>query len=355
MIRAAVVGAAGYAGIEVVRALIGHPAIELVYATSDADAGRRLADVYPSLLGVTDLVFAPHDLDAIAHDCDIAFLAVPHTAALASAPQLIEAGVTVFDLSADYRLADPQVYEAWYGVPHTSPDLLAASVYGQPELNHNALDALAAKRADGEAVLVGCAGCYPTATILASAPAYAAGIAGVGPVIVNALSGVSGAGKGLKATSHFCAADENVNAYGSTTHRHTPEMEQALSQAAGHAVQVVFTPHLIPMKRGLLSTVAIPMAADISLDEIVAVYMHAYEPSPFVTVLGAQMPRTASVVGSNNAQVGFALDRRSGTLVSSCAIDNLDKGAATQAVQCANIVLGLDERAGLTTMIAPVV
>lgn len=346
-IKATVIGAAGYAGIEVVRTLLGHPDIALVMATSNADAGQRLADAYPSLEGATELEFSEHDADKVAHSCDIAFLAVPHTAALGVAPQLLDAGVTVFDLSADYRLSDPKVYEEWYGVEHTSPDILAQAVYGQPELNHGALQALAARRQAGHAVLVGCAGCYPTATILASAPAFAHHLAAEGPVIVNALSGVSGAGKGLRATSHFCSADENVNAYGATTHRHTPEMEQALTQVAGREVHVVFTPHLVPMKRGLLSTVAIPLKPSATVDDVSSAYRSAYESSPFVSVLGSKMPQTASVVGTNNAQVGFVVDRRSNTLVSSCAIDNLDKGAAMQAVQCANIVLGFDETAGL--------
>jgi len=354
MIRAAVVGAAGYAGIELVRTLLNHPAIELVQATSDADAGRFLSDVYPALTGVTELTFTPHDMAAIAQTCDLAFLAVPHTAALASVPELLASGVSVFDLSADYRLKDPLVYESWYAVPHTSPALLADAVYGQPELNHAALEVLAARKAAGESVLVGCAGCYPTATILATMPAFLAGMVSSDTIIVNALSGISGAGKGFRSSSHFCMADENVGAYSATSHRHTPEIEQALSQMAGHPIQVVFTPHLVPMKRGLLSTVALPLSPGVVFDTVIEVYIRAYACSPFVSVLGQSMPQTAQVIGTNNAQIGLAFDSRTNTLIASCAIDNLDKGAATQAVQCANIVCGLDESAGLTA-VGPIV
>jgi N-acetyl-gamma-glutamyl-phosphate reductase len=354
MIRAAVVGAAGYAGIELVRTLLNHPAVELVQATSDADAGRLLCDVYPALTGATELTFTPHDIASIVQTCDVAFLAVPHTAALKSAPELLASGVSVFDLSADYRLKDPLVYESWYAVPHTSPALLADAVYGQPELNHVALEALAVRKAAGESVLVGCAGCYPTATILATMPAFLAGMVSGDTIIVNALSGISGAGKGLRSSTHFCMADESVGAYSAASHRHTPEIEQALSQVAGHAVQAVFTPHLVPMKRGLLSTVTLPLMPDVTLDSVIEAYTQAYAHSPFVNVLGQTMPQTAQVIGTNNAQIGLACDSRTHTLIVSCAIDNLDKGAATQAVQCANIVWGLDESAGLAA-VGPIV
>ncbi len=354
MIRAAVVGAAGYAGIELVRTLANHPDIELIQATSDADEGHFLSDAYPALIGATELKFTSHDIAAITQTCDIAFLAVPHTAALSSVPVLLQAGVSVFDLSADYRLQDPAVYESWYATPHTSSHLLKEAVYGQPELNHAALDALGVRKAAGESVLVGCAGCYPTATILAAMPALAADMLSDDKIIVNALSGLSGAGKGLRSSSHFCMADESAGAYSATSHRHTPEIEQALSQVAGRPIPVVFTPHLVPMKRGLLSTVTVSLKPGYTLDAVIEIYQDTYAASPFVNVRGTTMPQTASVVGTNNAQIGLALDSRTDTLVVSCAIDNLDKGAATQAVQCANIVLGLDEKTGLTG-ICPIV
>lgn len=352
--RAGVVGAAGYAGVELVRLLLAHPDFELTVITSNADAGTPLASAYPAFTGASDLVFSGHDAPELA-GCDVVFLAVPHTAALAQVPSLLAAGVTVVDLSADYRLSDPAVYETWYGVPHTSPELLAERAFGLPELFADELAALAARHAAGDAVLVACAGCYPTATSLAAAPAVRAGLVAPGaPVVVDAISGVTGAGKTPSARTHFCHAEENVEAYNVCCHRHTPEIEQILDLPG----RVVFTPHLAPLKRGLLSTVTLPLgpaAADLTVEELVERYRAFYAGRPFVHVLDAgACPQTASVAGSNVCQVGLALDARTGVLVAMGAIDNLCKGAAGQAVQCANIVFGLSEAAGLPVMALPV-
>ena len=353
--KVGVVGAAGYAGAELVRLLLAHPDFELAAITSNADAGQPLASVYPSFAGVSDLVFTTHDDPAI-KQLDAAFLAVPHTAALAAVPGLLTAGVSVFDLSADYRLSDPAVYEAWYATEHTSPELLATRAFGLPELFPADLDRAAADHAAGNATLVACAGCYPTATSLAAAPAVRAGwVAPSGPVVVDAISGVTGAGKSCNARTHYCSADENVEAYGVCKHRHTPEIEQIL----GLTDRVVFTPHLAPLKRGLLSTVTLPLAAEaadsLDIEQVVDRYRSTYEGRAFVRVLDAgQQPRTASVVGTNAAQVGLALNKRAGVLVATGAIDNLCKGAAGQAIQCANIVFGLEERRGLPTLACPV-
>ncbi|MDR3052328.1 MAG: N-acetyl-gamma-glutamyl-phosphate reductase [Coriobacteriales bacterium] len=353
-IKVAVIGAAGYAGIELVRFVLNHPVFELVAASSDGDAGKALAEVYPALVGQTDAVFSTHDEAAAADAVELAFLAVPHTAALAMAPGLMAQGISVLDLSADFRLKDPASYERWYGVPHTQTGILAAAVYGLPELNRAGLKQLAARRAD-TAVLVACPGCYPTASALAVLPALAAGLAADAPVVINALSGISGAGKGATATTHFCNANANPNAYGVTTHRHTPEIEQTLSQAAGAPVKIVFTPHLVPLTRGLLATATLQLKPGVSAAALEAVYLDAYANEPFVQLLPRGiMPRTASVAGSNNAQLGIALDTHTQTLVASCAIDNLGKGAASQAIQCANILCGLAEKTGLTAL-APVV
>ena len=346
--RVGVVGAAGYAGAELVRLLLGHPVFELAVITSNADAGVPLADVYPAFTGVSDLVFSRHDDPELAA-CDAVFLAVPHTAALKQVPALLAAGVSVFDLSADYRLDDPAIYEAWYGTSHTSPELLAARAFGLPELFASDLAELAARRAAGEAVLVACAGCYPTATSLAAAPAVRMGLVAPGaPVVVDAISGVTGAGKTPSARTHYCHADENLEAYNVCRHRHTPEIEQIL----GLPGRVVFTPHLAPLKRGLLSTVTLvlePSAAGIDAAELVERYRAFYAGRPCVRVLDAgACPQTASVAGTNGCHVGLALDARTGVLVAMGAIDNLGKGASGQAVQCANIVMGLDETAGLS-------
>lgn len=353
-IKVCVVGATGYAGVEVCRLVLNHPNMELVMATDRKEAGTKLAAVYPSFAGVSDIELSLPDPERIAEVADVAFLAVPHTASLAITPRLLEAGVTVLDLSADYRLHDPKVYEAWYNTPHTSPELLSQTVYGLPELNREGLSVLAARRAAGEAVLVSVPGCYPTATALAATPALAAGLVAGDLVISDAISGVSGAGRGCNARTHFCHANESVEAYGVAKHRHTPEIEQIL----GKPGEVVFTPHLVPQKRGLLSTVYLQLtdeAADMSVEDMLECYHALYDGRPFVQVLPAgKLPRTASVVGTNVCQVGLAKNERTHTLVAIGAIDNLCKGAAGQGVQCANLVFGLDEKTGLSNVGMPV-
>lgn len=354
-LKVGVVGAAGYAGAELTRLLLEHPEFELVAITSNADAGQPLAAVYPSFAGVSDLSFTTHD-DPVLSTCDAVFLAVPHTAAMAVVPGLLAAGVSVFDLSADYRLSDPAVFEAWYNAEHTSPELLETRAFGLPELFPDDLAVAAAKHAAGDATLVACAGCYPTATSLAAAPAVRAGwVAEQGAVVVDAISGVTGAGKSCNARTHYCSADENVEAYGVCKHRHTPEIEQIL----GLKDRIVFTPHLAPLKRGLLSTVTLPLTPaaldSLTAENAVFHYKKFYEGRVFVRVLDAgQQPKTASVVGSNAAQIGLALNKRAGVLVATGAIDNLCKGAAGQAIQCANIVFGFEERRGLPILACPV-
>jgi len=350
--KAGVVGAAGYAGIECIRILLGHPGFEVVYASSDADAGRHVSDLYPSLIQACDLSFEPLDVAAIVDRCEIVFLAVPHTASLAITPRLLAAGLIVIDLSADYRLKDPAVYEEWYGVPHTSPELLAQAVYGLPEENLAELQRLAR----AEVRLVACAGCYPTASALSVLPVAHAGLLTGTRVISDCLSGVSGAGRRPAPTSSFVSADANANAYGVTTHRHTPEIAQTLSLAAGHDVPVVFTPHLVPLKRGILATVYLDVVAGTTQEGLQGLYEGFYAECPFVHVLPAgTMPRMAAVSGGNEAQLSVSLDRRTGTAVVCCAIDNLVKGAAGQAVQCANIVTGQPQTTGLRLMYPPVV
>ncbi|MCD8199481.1 MAG: N-acetyl-gamma-glutamyl-phosphate reductase [Coriobacteriaceae bacterium] len=346
MKKAAVIGAAGYAGVEAVRLLLAHPDFELTCITSDHDVGKPLAELYPALQGSCDLVFEPHDVTAVAAAAEVAFLTVPHTASLEMTPQLLEAGLVVIDLSADYRLKDQSVYEHWYSAAHTSADLLEEAVYGLPELYR--ADLQTAPR------LVACPGCYPTASALAAVPALEAGVALETPLVVAALSGVSGAGRTASEKTHFCTADESAGIYG-LPHRHTPEIAQTFSAAAGRGVEVVFTPHLVPMKRGLVSTVYLPLKPDISSEEISALYSERYASEPFVTLLPqGQLPQTSWVVGSNRAQVGLAFDEASNTLIASCAIDNLIKGAAGQAVQAANLVCGFAETAGLDAVV-PVV
>lgn len=350
--KVGVIGAAGFAGAELVRLVLGHPQFELSVITSNADAGTALADAYPAFAGASDICFTTHD-DPAVKDCDLVFLAVPHTAAMAQVPSLLAAGVTVVDLSADYRLSDEDIYEQWYGAEHTSPVLLATRAFGLPELFAEDIQAAAELYAAGKPALVACAGCYPTATSIASAPAIRAGWT-EGLVVVDAKSGVTGAGKGCNAKTHFCNADEDVQAYNVGKHRHTPEIEQIL----GKPGQVVFTPHLVPQRRGILSTVYLqltPEAAAMSVEDMVAYYRSFYEGRSCAQVLAAgKLPRSSSVAGTNVCQVGLAKNERTNTLVAIGAIDNLCKGAAGQAVQCANLVLGLPETCGLPTVGMPV-
>lgn len=349
-IKAGIVGAAGFAGIEAARLVLSHPEFDLIAATSNELAGRRLADSYPALEGVTDLCFTSHD-QAPLGDCDVVFLAVPHTAAMSQAPSLVAAGIAVIDLSADFRLIDPAIYEQWYQVKHTAVDLLREAAFGLPELFREQLEALSDKRSSGAGVLVGCAGCYPTATSLAAAPVIRAGLAGDGPIVADAISGVSGAGKKATERTHYCFADENLEAYGVASHRHTPEIEQIL----GIEGRLVFTPHLAPLDRGLLSTVTIPLGQKAitqeSLDEL---YGSFYADAPLVSVLaGGKQPKTSSVAGTCRAHVAAVLNEHANVIVATGAIDNIGKGAAGQAVQCANIVFGLPETTGLDLIAVP--
>ncbi|HET6350975.1 MAG TPA: N-acetyl-gamma-glutamyl-phosphate reductase [Coriobacteriia bacterium] len=339
MVEVAVVGAAGYTGIEAVRWILGHPRLSLACATSGADAGKKLAEVYPALRGATDLEFSAPDAAAIAESAKVAILAVPHTAALELAPQLLDAGLTVIDLSADFRLKSADVYQQWYGVEHTAPNLLAEAVYGLPELDRSKL---------AGARLVAGPGCYPTATTLAALPALEAGVASGSRAIVDAKSGVSGAGRSASAATHFCTVNESMAAYKVASHRHTPEIEQNLSFAAGRDVAVTFTPHLIPLTRGLLSTVYLEVEEHFTTAEAVELYRGRYHAEPFVTVHATgTMPTTAEVRGTNRAAIGVAVDERTNTLIATCTIDNLGKGAASQGIQCLNAVLGFPETEGL--------
>lgn len=339
MIGVAVVGAAGYSGIEAVRWTLAHPRFDLACITSAADAGRPLSQLYPGFAGATDLAFIAPDADAIASKASVAFLAVPHTAALELVPQLLARGVTVLDMSADFRLIDPAVYERWYRVAHTAADLLGEAVYGLPELDRSRLPG---------ARLVACPGCYPTATTLAALPALEAGLVTGNRVVVDAKSGVSGAGRSLSATTHYVAVTESTSAYQVGTHRHTPEIEQALSGIAGREISVMFVPHLVPMSRGLLSTVYLDVTQSLNTTEAVDLYRTRFEAEPFIHVHDAGvMPSTGEVRGTNRAHIGVTVDERTGTLVATCAIDNLGKGSAGQAMQCANAVLGFAETEGL--------
>lgn len=339
MLPVAIVGAAGYAGAELTRLLLAHPSFDLVTVTSSSDAGRAVNDLYPALAGC-DLRYVEHDAAVVADSASVAFLAVPHTAAMAMAPALLAAGLTVIDASADFRLHDPELFTAWYATPHTAPELLDEAVYGLPELWRGELPG---------SRLVACPGCYPTAALLAAAPAVRADVLISSRVIVDAISGVSGAGRSLSEATHFVNVAESLSAYKVCGHRHTPEIAQGLADLGMAHPSVVFTPHLAPLDRGMLATMYLEVDPGLLAEEAHAIYREAYAGEPFITVCepGIQ-PASRHVRGTNRAHIGIALDEPSHTLVVTCAIDNLVKGTAGQAVQCANIVCGLPEAEGLT-------
>jgi N-acetyl-gamma-glutamyl-phosphate reductase len=332
--KVAVLGASGYAGAELLRFLGGHPEFEVTYATGDSAVGTAIGDSYPSLAAAyPGLVYEPADVDqAAAHD--LVFLALPHGASGAVVPELVDRVAGVVDLGADFRLKDPALYPDWYGEAHPAPELLPRFAHGIPELFR---EEIVAKK------LVAAAGCYPTAASLALAPLVRAGLIATDGVIVDAASGVSGAGKVPKPNTHFNAVDEDFTAYGLLNHRHTPEMEQATG------AQILFTPHLAPMNRGILATCYARPTGETSTGELLDALHAAYADEPFV-VVSERSPSTKATLGSNAAHVTARFDERTGWAVVICAIDNLGKGAAGQMVQCANLIAGLPESTGLTTM-----
>lgn len=335
--RIAILGASGYAGGELIRLVDSHPDLESSYLGAHRNAGSTLGNVHPQLGGGARSL-GSLDPDQIP-DVDLAFLALPHGASAAPAVELLNRGIRVVDLGSDFRLDTAARYEAAYGSPHPYPDELGTWAYGLPELFSDqivGIDRVAAP------------GCYPTSALLALAPLYAAGVISTDGIIVDSLSGVSGAGRGAKENLMFGAVDEGVVAYGILGHRHQPEMEQGLGAVGAAEPQIIFTPHLVPMQRGILSTCYANLTGDLSRDDVLAVLNAVYRNAPFVDVID-QSPQTRWVVGTNRALLSAHVDSRTGRVVVLAAIDNLLKGAAGQAVQCANLMLGIDEAAGLPT------
>jgi len=330
--RVGILGASGYTGVELLRLLSAHPALEVAHVGADSNAGNRVADVAPGLAAAYgDLRFGAIDATAV-DGLDLVFCALPHGASGQLMRELLGRVGHVVDLSADFRLHDAAAYPVWYGQDHPHPELLAEAAYGLPELFREPLR---------DARLVAAAGCYVTASSLALAPFVRAGAVETSGVLVDAYSGVSGAGRAPKASLHFCTVDEDLTAYGLLTHRHTPEIEQATG------AQVLFTPHLAPTNRGILATVyARPTSAGLTTEQALSVLSDAYADEPFV-VVSERSPSTKSTLGSNVCALTARVDARTGWLVVIAALDNLVKGASGQALQCANLALGLDEPLGL--------
>jgi N-acetyl-gamma-glutamyl-phosphate reductase len=335
------VGVTGYTGMELARILATHPVLRLVRATSRAEAGKPLFALYPFLQGFAagDVTITEPDAADLASACALTFLAVPHGAAMDYAAELLAAGLAVVDLSADFRLTDAAVYAAWYGLAHRHPDLLPRAVYGLPELY---AERIARTR------LVANPGCYPTSVILGLAPALAAGIVDTGDIVADSKSGASGAGRKAAVPTLFCEVHDSFRAYNLGKHRHTPEIEQELSALAGTAMTVSFNPHLLPIDRGILSTIYTKLARRMSVEEVHALYGQYYADKPWVRLLPlGKLPETRYVRGTMFCDIGLVVDPRTGRLIMVSAIDNLCRGASGQAVACANLMSGLPVDAGL--------
>jgi N-acetyl-gamma-glutamyl-phosphate reductase len=343
-LRAAVIGATGYAGAELVRILSGHPQVDLTVITSRQYAGCAYDSIYPALRGFVDAKCLDSGASGVADDADVVFLALPHKASMAMAPALLEAGKRVVDLSADFRFKDHMAYEAHYQ-PHTCTHLLDVSVYGLCELAGDRLP---------DADLVGNPGCYPTSVLLPLMPLVREGLVETGAIVADCKSGVSGAGRQATPTTHFCHVNESFKPYKVGAHRHTPEINEQLSACAQKPVRITFVPHLLPMTRGMQSTIYVNLASDRQASAIGRCLTSAYQDKPFVRLLpDGRVPDTLHVKGTNFCDIGWAVDPGSGRLILMSAIDNLVKGAAGQAVQNMNLMVGFDETAGLDMVPCP--
>lgn len=336
MIKVGIVGGTGYTGVELLRLLAQHPMVELKAVTSRTEAGMLVSQMYPNLRGRVDLPFSEPTLESLGA-CDVVFFATPNGVAMKQVPELLAQGVKVIDLAADFRLKDPAEWQQWYGMPHTSPDLLAEAVYGLPEINREAIKT---------ARLVANPGCYPTAVQLGFLPLLKAGLIDSQSLIADAKSGVSGAGRKAEVATLLCEAGDSFKAYGVAGHRHLPEIKQGLATMSGASVGLTFVPHLLPMIRGIHATLYARLTADVS--DIQALYEQTYQNEAFVDVLPAgSHPETRSVRGANMCRMAVHRPQGGNTVVILSVIDNLVKGAAGQAVQNMNIMCGLPETTGL--------
>lgn len=339
MIKTSVIGATGYAGAELVRLLASHPQVEISHLVSHSYAGQDMNQIYKNFEGKFSKTLDSLDIDMLIEDSDCIFTSLPHSAGGEVIAQLYNAGKTVIDLSGDYRYNDAAVYEKWYGAAHPHPELLKKSVYGLPELHREEIK---------KSKLIGNPGCYTTCSILALAPLAKAGIIDNKSIIIDAKSGSTGAGRSVSQAMHFCEVNESVKAYKVATHRHTSEIEQELSLLAKENIQLSFTPHLLPINRGILATSYANLTADVDFDYVYELYMQAYSSHPFVVICQkGELPEIKHVAGSNYIHIGFVLDMRLKRIIVVSVIDNLIKGAAGQAIQNMNLIYGLDETTAL--------
>jgi len=337
VVKAGIVGD-GYTAVELVRILQQHPEVEITIITSLENTGRYLHDIYPALLGYYQFPLVPTDIEAIKQQCEVVFLALPHGQSMAMVPELLAAGLKCIDLGADFRLKDAEQYADFYEHQHTAAALLGEAVYGIPELNRDQIKT---------ARLIANPGCYPTGAVLALAPLLQAGLLDPGKIIVDSKSGVSGAGRSLKTSSLFCEVNEGVGPYGVGSHRHRPEIIQQCSMVAGEPVSLMFTPHLVPMNRGILTT-AYGWLRRGSRADVEQAYQQMYKYEHFIKLLPAgTYPHTKRVYGSNRAEIAWMVEEGSGQVVMMSAIDNLCRGASGQAVQNLNLMFGFPETMGI--------
>jgi N-acetyl-gamma-glutamyl-phosphate reductase len=338
MVNAAVIGGTGYAGVELVRILLGHPHAELTMITSRQYAGRPFSDIYPAMAGIVNLSCQAFSEEAVSEAAEVIFAALPHKTSMEIVPGLIDRGKRVIDLSADFRFKDPALYEAWYQ-PHQAKDLLKTAVYGLPEIYLDDIQ---------KASLVGNPGCYPTSVLLPLLPLIKAPFIDTDSIVADSKSGTSGAGRSVSLATHFCEVNEGFKAYKVAEHRHNPEMDEVLSLFSGRTIHMTFTPHLVPMTRGMLTTTYVGLKEDVSTQDVASYLDSFYVDKPFVRICPrGRFPNTMYVTGTNYCDIGFQVAERTKRLVLISAIDNLVKGASGQAVQNMNIMLGLPETAGL--------
>lgn len=336
MIKAGIVGGTGYTGVELLRLLVTHPEVELSVITSRSEAGMAVSALYPNLRGHVDIPFSEPDVDQLS-GCDVVFFATPNGTAMKMVPQLLEAGVKVIDLAADFRLKDTAQWQHWYGMEHACPDVLAEAVYGLPEINRDAIR---------QARIIANPGCYPTAVSLGFLPLIENQLVDDQHLVADAKSGASGAGRGANVANLLCEVTESIKPYGVEGHRHLPEIRQVMGGVAGHEVGLTFVPHLMPMIRGIEASLYAVLKADAG--DLHALYTERYKDEPFVDVLPpGTLPETRSVKGSNMCRISVFRPQQGDTVVVSSVIDNLVKGAAGQAVQNMNLVFGLEETTGI--------
>ncbi|MCI6497629.1 MAG: N-acetyl-gamma-glutamyl-phosphate reductase [Lachnospiraceae bacterium] len=339
MIKVGIIGSTGYAGVELVRLLTQHKEAEVVWYGSRSYIDKKYYEVFQNMFQIVDDKCLDDNMDELAKQVDVIFTATPQGLCASLVNEDILSKVKIIDLSADFRIKDVSVYEKWYGIEHKSPQFIDEAVYGLCEINRDKVK---------NARLIANPGCYPTCSTLSIYPMVKEGLVDVSSIIIDAKSGTSGAGRGAKVNNLFCEVNENIKAYGVATHRHTPEIEEQLSYAAGEQVLINFTPHLIPMQRGILVTAYANLKKKVSYEEVKAAYDKYYANEKFVRVLDKDVvPETRWVEGSNYVDVNFKVDERTGRVIMMGAMDNLIKGAAGQAVQNMNLMFGLEESMGL--------